>query len=241
MLALGPSPTGFTMAHFTAKVQSITGLPDGHYTHRQAAYDLKKLRAKDLITRHGRSRRYQSSLPSMRAVPAVLVLCEHVIRPILAGVHSPPRSSTPTTWTKPTSTTNTFDSACSRFFRSSVSQHRQHRCRSRLAKRSLEVQATDIDESMKLADAVAAATREAGWASGVARKPQPPDSALAVRRTVGPRDDILSRLSGVANGRTTGLADDELDQLSLFAPLSARRGDSSYLAAPILKIFVPHT
>jgi hypothetical protein len=33
-------------------------------------------------------------------------------------------------------TTNLFDSACSRSFRSSVLQHRQHRCRSRLAKRS---------------------------------------------------------------------------------------------------------
>src|SRR5713101_3505840 len=59
VLALGPSPTGFTTAHFRTKVQSMTGLPDGDYTHRQATYDLKKLRAKDLITRQGRSRRYQ--------------------------------------------------------------------------------------------------------------------------------------------------------------------------------------
>ena len=99
VLALGPSPTGFTMAHFTAKVQSITGLPDGHYTHRQAAYDLKKLRAKDLITRQGRSRRYQLSPPSMRAVTALLVLREHVIRPLLAGVQAPPHTSKPATWT----------------------------------------------------------------------------------------------------------------------------------------------
>jgi hypothetical protein len=80
-------------------------------------------------------------------------------------------------------TTNIFDSACSRSFRSSVLQHRQHRCRSRLAKRSrgfsraVRGPSTDIDESMKPADVVAAATRAAAWASGVACKPRPPNSA----------------------------------------------------------------
>jgi hypothetical protein len=99
VLALGPSPTGFTMAHFMAKVQSMTGLPDGDSTHRQAAYDLKKLRAKNLITKLGRSRRYELAPPSMRAVTALLVLREHVIRPLLAGVQTPPRTPKPATWT----------------------------------------------------------------------------------------------------------------------------------------------
>src|SRR6266851_8084162 len=91
--------TGFTTAHFTAKVQSITGLPDGDYTPRQAVYDLKKLRAKNLITKVGRSRRYQLMPPSMRAVTALLVLRQHVIAPLLAGARIPPRASKPTTWT----------------------------------------------------------------------------------------------------------------------------------------------
>ncbi len=99
VLALGPSPTGFTTAHFTAKVQSITGLRHGDYTQRQAAYDLKKLRAKNLITKLGSSRRYQVSPPSMRAVTALLLLREHVIAPLLAGARTPPRASTPATWT----------------------------------------------------------------------------------------------------------------------------------------------
>src|SRR5712692_5202641 len=99
VLALGPSPTGFTTAHFTAKVQSITGLPDGDYTPRQAVYDLKKLRAKNLITKVGRSRRYQLMPPSMRAITALLVLREHVIGPLLAGARTPPRDSKPATWT----------------------------------------------------------------------------------------------------------------------------------------------
>ena len=89
VLALAPSPAGFSATDFTAKVQSMTGQSDGDYTPRQAAYDLKKLRAKDLITKLGRSRRYQLSPPSMRAITALLVLREHVIGPLLAGVRTP--------------------------------------------------------------------------------------------------------------------------------------------------------
>jgi len=59
----------------------MTGLSDADYTPRQAAYDLKKLRAKDLITKVGRSRRYELSTSNMRAITALLVLREHVIRP----------------------------------------------------------------------------------------------------------------------------------------------------------------
>ncbi len=77
----------------------MTGQSDGDYTPRQAAYDLKKLRAKDLITKLGRSRRYQLSPPSMRAITALLVLREHVIGPLLAGARTPPRASKPATWT----------------------------------------------------------------------------------------------------------------------------------------------
>jgi hypothetical protein len=50
----------------------MTGLSDADYTHRRAAYDLKKLRAKDLITNLGRSGRYELSPPNMRAITALL-------------------------------------------------------------------------------------------------------------------------------------------------------------------------
>ena len=99
MLALAPSPAGFSTAHFRAKVQSMTGQSDADYTLRQAAYDLKKLRAKDLITKLGRSRRYQLSPPSMRAITALLVLREHVIGPLLAGARTPARPRKPSTLT----------------------------------------------------------------------------------------------------------------------------------------------
>jgi hypothetical protein len=99
VLALAPAPAGFSTAQFRAKVQTITGLPAADYSQRQAAYDLKKLRAKNLITKLGRSRRYQLSPPSIRAVAALLILREHVIRPLLAGMQTPPCASKPTTTT----------------------------------------------------------------------------------------------------------------------------------------------
>src|SRR5207244_3773717 len=109
VLALAPSPAGFSTAHFRTNVQSMTGQSDGDYTLRQAAYDLKKRRAKDLITKLGRSRRYQLSPPSMRAITALLVLREHVIRPLLAGVRTPaPLARRPPSRSS-TSTTNSFD------------------------------------------------------------------------------------------------------------------------------------
>jgi len=63
VLALAPSPTGFSVSELTAKVTSMTAHSDQAYTRRQAAYDLKKLRAKGLIAKVSRSRRYTRSTP----------------------------------------------------------------------------------------------------------------------------------------------------------------------------------
>ncbi len=46
---------GFTVADLAAKVNANTG---EHYTVRQAAYDLRKLRGKGLVRKPGRTRRY---------------------------------------------------------------------------------------------------------------------------------------------------------------------------------------
>ena len=49
VLALAPSPDGFTVADMTAKVHAMTGQTHATYNTRQAAYDLRKLRGKQLI------------------------------------------------------------------------------------------------------------------------------------------------------------------------------------------------
>ena len=63
----------------------------GHdgYTIRQAAYDLRKLRGKQLIDKPGRTRRYHVPPHAARTIAALLTLRDHVIAPILAGVRSP--------------------------------------------------------------------------------------------------------------------------------------------------------
>ncbi len=59
------------------------------YTIRQAAYDLRKLRGKNLIIKPGRTRRYQVPPSAARTIAALLTLRDQVIGPILAGVRSP--------------------------------------------------------------------------------------------------------------------------------------------------------
>jgi hypothetical protein len=59
------------------------------YTTRQASYDLRKLRAKNLITLPGHARRYHTPPDAVRTITALLVLRDQVIKPILAGVRSP--------------------------------------------------------------------------------------------------------------------------------------------------------
>jgi hypothetical protein len=86
VLALGPSPLGFSVSQFRAKVLSMTGQSDAEYAARHAAYDLKKLRGKHLITKMGRSRRYELCPSSMRTIAALQILRDHVIRPVIASI-----------------------------------------------------------------------------------------------------------------------------------------------------------
>jgi hypothetical protein len=96
-LALSAAPAGFTVADLAAKVQAMGGQTG--YTIRQAAYDLRKLRGKDLLVKPSRSRRYQLPPPAARTIAALLALRDQVIGPILAGVRSPRLGRKPTHWT----------------------------------------------------------------------------------------------------------------------------------------------
>jgi hypothetical protein len=98
-LALAAAPTGFTVADFTAKVHAMTGQDAATYTIRQAAYDLRKLRGKQLIHKADRCRRYHVPSDAARTIAALLTLREHVIAPILAGVRSPRLGRKPLHWT----------------------------------------------------------------------------------------------------------------------------------------------
>ena len=96
-LALAAAPHGFTVAEFTAKVQTLDRHAD--YTIRQGAYDLRKLRGKGLAIKPGRTRRYHVPPGAARTIAAMLTLRDQVIAPILAGVRSPRPGRKPAHWT----------------------------------------------------------------------------------------------------------------------------------------------
>ena len=99
-LALAPAPSGFTVAEFAAKVHALTGVDHCGYTARQAGYDLRKLRGKQLVNKPGRTRRYQVRAPAARTIAALLTLRDQVIAPILAGLRSPRMGRKPAHWTR---------------------------------------------------------------------------------------------------------------------------------------------
>ena len=84
--ALSIAPDGFSVADLAATVHARTGQD---YTTRQAAYDLRKLRGKNLVVKPGRGRRYQVPDDAARTLSAILTLRDRVIAPVLAGVRKP--------------------------------------------------------------------------------------------------------------------------------------------------------
>jgi hypothetical protein len=93
VLALSASPAGFTASDLARQVRARSGQPEFEYGARRAAYDIKKLRAKDMVRKIGKSRRYEPEPEGLRALTALLVLREKIIRPLLAaGCQSAPPS-----------------------------------------------------------------------------------------------------------------------------------------------------
>ena len=93
VLALSTAPTGFTASELAQKVRAMSGEAESTYGPRRAAYDLKKLRGKGLVRKIGTSRRYDSEPTGLRAMTALVVLREKVIRPLLAASqHAEPQN-----------------------------------------------------------------------------------------------------------------------------------------------------
>jgi len=84
-LAILASPRGFTAGEVATKVRDLGGLPEAAYGTRQAAYDIKKPRGKQMVRKRDRSRRYEALLEGLRAMAALVLLRDKVIRPVLAS------------------------------------------------------------------------------------------------------------------------------------------------------------
>jgi DNA-binding transcriptional ArsR family regulator len=81
VIALAPSPGGFTAAQHAEKVREIM---DTTYSARQSSYDLKKLRGKELVKKiSSRGRYYEPTPDGLRAMAALVVLRDKVIKPLL--------------------------------------------------------------------------------------------------------------------------------------------------------------
>ena len=85
VIALSPSPSGFTASDVAARMRAIGDAHHAQYGPRQAAYDLKKLRGKHIVARIGRTRRYQALLSGLRAMTGLIVLRNKAIKPLLAA------------------------------------------------------------------------------------------------------------------------------------------------------------
>src|SRR5215471_9959923 len=89
VLALSTAPAGFTAFELAQKVRAMSGETESAYGPRRAAYDLKKLQGKGMVRKIGTSRRYEPEPDGLRAMTALVVLREKVIRPLLAASQRP--------------------------------------------------------------------------------------------------------------------------------------------------------
>ncbi len=90
--ALAALPGGFTASKLAAEVQSRG---QAEYGPRRATYDLKKLRAKELVCKVEGTRRYKATPDGVRALTALAVLRDKVIKPLLAAARQPRRRGRP--------------------------------------------------------------------------------------------------------------------------------------------------
>ena len=85
LIALSPLPNGFTASDVAARVRALSKQNQSEYSPRHAAYDLKKLRGKQIVRRIGHTRRYEPLPTGLRAMTALLVLRNKAIKPLLAA------------------------------------------------------------------------------------------------------------------------------------------------------------
>jgi len=93
--ALSAAPAGFTASELAGQIHSVTGTTASEYGASRAAYDIKKLRAKGMIRKIGKSRRYEPVPDGLRSLTALLVLREKIIRPLLAAGAQPEPTAKP--------------------------------------------------------------------------------------------------------------------------------------------------
>lgn len=93
VLTLAPAPLGFTAGDLAKQVREIAGQAMPDYDARRAAYDLQKLRGKNLVAKLAHSRRYEVPEAGLRTITALAVLRDKVLKPLLAALANPLESA----------------------------------------------------------------------------------------------------------------------------------------------------
>ncbi len=89
VLGLAPAPAGFSAGELALRCRQVGGTALATYDSRRAAYDLAKLRGKDLVTRIEHSHRYALVEAAAPIIAALVLLRERVLRPLLAAAATP--------------------------------------------------------------------------------------------------------------------------------------------------------
>jgi hypothetical protein len=89
VVALCTNPSGFTSKQLCEKVAESWPQSTQPYTCRNAAYDLRKLRGKELVERIDNTCRYRLLTRGVHVLAGMITLREKVIRPVLAGLAKP--------------------------------------------------------------------------------------------------------------------------------------------------------
>jgi len=89
VIGLAAAPDGFTVEQLAEQTKRHRRRRARRYGQRQAAYDLKKLRAKGLVERIPKTRRYRVRKRSIQTLVGWFILREKVIKPVLDAACRP--------------------------------------------------------------------------------------------------------------------------------------------------------
>jgi hypothetical protein len=124
VLALAPAPNGFTVAEFTAKVHAMTGTSGAAYSIRQAAYDLRKIRANSCSTNPAEPAVTTSGHSPHARLPPCSPSATRSSPPSSPVFAVPGWDANPRTGPASTATTNESASTCRPSSTTSPSKHR---------------------------------------------------------------------------------------------------------------------
>jgi hypothetical protein len=119
VLALAGSPDGFTASQLAERVRIHSRDKQFQYGPRRAAHDLKKLRGKQIVSRIGKTPRYEVVAEGLRTVTALVVLREKIlIKPLLAAQRIIGEADGPETRHQSRLITTPFEPRCAAYSRS---------------------------------------------------------------------------------------------------------------------------